>query len=181
MNNFPVDQLEVVIARVLLLIQLITIFPLICYIWRSQILILFRTTFQFTASWRKISLLLMEYRCTEDDWSFPAICGKAYWNVYILLTSARPRWMTEPNIRYIGLELPQILRMWGEPVYNATGMHQPSQWCHQCHLPVQIFPTKWLWLTTFQSKEIAWKSSEKEQVILPEPRQGSVDENQIQP
>ena len=42
MNNFPVDQLEVIVARILLLIQLITIFPLICYIWRSQLLILFR-------------------------------------------------------------------------------------------------------------------------------------------
>ena len=41
MNNFPVDQLEVIVARILLLVQLIAIFPLICYIWRSQILSLF--------------------------------------------------------------------------------------------------------------------------------------------
>ena len=41
MNNFPIDQLEVIVARILLLVQLIAIFPLICYIWRAQILSLF--------------------------------------------------------------------------------------------------------------------------------------------
>jgi len=41
MNNFPVDQVEVIVARILLLIQLIAIFPLICYIWRNQLLSLF--------------------------------------------------------------------------------------------------------------------------------------------
>ena len=41
MNNFPVDQVEVIIARALLLIQLIAIFPLIMYIWRHAFLALF--------------------------------------------------------------------------------------------------------------------------------------------
>ena len=41
MNNFPVDQVEVIVARILLLIQLFAIFPLICYIWRNQLLTLF--------------------------------------------------------------------------------------------------------------------------------------------
>ena len=41
MNNFPVDQVEVIVARILLLVQLVAIFPLICYIFRTQILTLF--------------------------------------------------------------------------------------------------------------------------------------------
>ena len=41
MNNFTVDQMEVAVARGLLLLQLFTIFPLITYIWRSQLMLLF--------------------------------------------------------------------------------------------------------------------------------------------
>ena len=49
MNNFPIDQLEVAIARGVLLFQLITIFPLITYIWRSQLMCLFKIVENWTS------------------------------------------------------------------------------------------------------------------------------------